>query len=288
MQHQILALLSLSSYCDRKKEGEPIKISIEERARQTLEYYQQNNNAISNWQVLTAIESGSGLQAVAYGIDLNNDEIYEDIVIAYSGTEKLDFNDYIADLHLLLSGYNTQIAAAMNFYLSIINNENYATANITLTGHSLGGAIVQDISSKTAENGVTFNAPGINNITTNLGNIINYVNINDPIGCYRNSRHTGQTLYYYYENSNAIDAHKYFGADVDYSKYKACSTNFQEKWGTQHAITLTTFENGKGINNNNDFYLQETVNLLNNYYYSESEKTEVREFISANNRYVLK
>ena len=51
MQHQILALLSLSSYCDRKKVGEPIKISIEERARQTLEYYQQNNNAISNWQV---------------------------------------------------------------------------------------------------------------------------------------------------------------------------------------------------------------------------------------------
>ena len=29
MQHQILALLSLSSYCDRKKVGEPIKISIE-------------------------------------------------------------------------------------------------------------------------------------------------------------------------------------------------------------------------------------------------------------------
>ena len=113
MQHQILALLSLSPYCDRKKVGEPIKISIEERARQTLEYYQQNNNAISNWQVLTAIESGSGLQAVAYGIDLNNDEIYEDIVIAYIGTEKLDFNDYIADLHLLLSGYNTQIVCRL-------------------------------------------------------------------------------------------------------------------------------------------------------------------------------
>lgn len=291
MDSKFYSILSLLAYCN--PEDFDLEIintgNAKQRLINILDGIKDNakyKNIANNWSVVDAQEiPGTGYKAIALGRDLNSDGIYDNVVISYAGTDSLA--DYGEDALLALTGLNNQMGYASNFYQRITNLDNCKDANISFTGHSLGGALAMFMGSVTGLQTVTFCAPGIANIGDYTSNIINYVNINDPVGCYKNSRHIGQTLYYYNESKNTSDPHKYFGADVDYSKYKACSTNFQEKWGTQHAITLTTFENGKGINNNNDFYLQETVNLLNNYYYSESEKTEVREFISANNRYVI-
>ena len=287
---KVYSLLSLLAYCNPSDfETTSNKRNIEDRLEEIVSYLKQTpkyKDLINEWSIVDAQEiPGTGYKAIALGRDLNSDGIYDNVVISYAGTDSLA--DYGEDALLALTGLNNQMGYASNFYQRITNLDNCKDANISFTGHSLGGALAMFMGSITGLPTATFCAPGIANIGNYTSNIINYVNINDPVGCYKNSRHIGQTLYYYKESKDAPDPHKYFGVDVDYSKYKACSTNFQEKWGVQHAIALATFENGKGINKGNDIYLQETVSLLNNYYYSESEKTEVREFISANNRYVI-
>ena len=287
---KVYSLLSLLAYCNPSDfKTTSNKRNIEDRLEEIVSYLKQTpkyKDLINEWSIVDAQEiPGTGFKAIALGRDLNGDGIYDEVTISYAGTDSLA--DIGEDVLLATIGLNTQMGYALNFYQKITNLGNCKDANISFTGHSLGGALAMFMGSATGHSAVTFCAPGIANIGDYTYNIVNFVNINDPVGCYKNSQHIGLTLYYYYENSNIIDAHKYFGVDVDYSKYKACSTNFQEKWGVQHAIALATFENGKGINKGNDIYLQETVSLLNNYYYSESEKTEVREFISANNRYVI-
>ena len=287
---KVYSLLSLLAYCNPSDfKTTSNERNIEDRLEEIVSYLKQTpkyKDLINEWSIVDAQEiPGTGYKAIALGRDLNSDGIYDNVVISYAGTDSLA--DYGEDALLALTGLNNQMGYASNFYQRITNLDNCKDANISFTGHSLGGALAMFMGSVTGLQTVTFCAPGIANIGNYTSNIINYVNINDPVGCYKNSRHIGQTLYYYKESKDAPDPHKYFGVDVDYSKYKACSTNFQEKWGVQHAIALATFENGKGINKGNDIYLQETVSLLNNYYYSESEKTEVREFISANNRYVI-
>lgn len=161
-----------------------------------------NNNLIANpnpniskYNVIALNRGINGFQAIAVGKDTNGDGKFNEVVIAYRGSDSaLDWG--LDDLQIALGLVPSQKAGAVNFYNSIINSDLVSSsANITLTGHSLGGALTQLVAAETGAYAVTFNAPGMAeqaNIST--GNIINYVNLNDFIGCY--GEHVGEVRYY--------------------------------------------------------------------------------------------
>ncbi len=77
----------------------------------------------------------------------------------------------------------------------------YPNANITVTGHSLGGSLAQLVSAENGCSAVTFNAYGTNDILKNTGiyntkdlNIINYGNINDPVFNSSYTKHPGRSF----------------------------------------------------------------------------------------------
>ena len=139
----------------------------------------------------------SGFDGVAYGLDTNDDGIYEEVVVAYAGSQEW-FQDWtINDGEILIGQVPSQKTDALAFYAMVAGT--YCTneqTNISITGHSLGGALAQYVASLKQEPAVTFNAPGIDIPTGGTTeNIINYVNMNDFIGCL-NNEHIGETRYY--------------------------------------------------------------------------------------------
>ena len=154
---------------------------------------------ISKWQVLDipgnnasgVYESLNSFAAVAYGrYDTNNN--LQEIVIAYRGTDSiLDWTP--SNIEILCNLTPSQKDKAIEFYDKVAAN--YEGIDITITGHSLGGALAQLVECDMGAYTVTFNAPGVNVPTGGTSeNIINYVNMNDPIGSYR--EHIGETRYY--------------------------------------------------------------------------------------------
>ena len=157
------------------------------------------SDEISNWQVLDipgnnasgVYETLNSFAAVAYGRYDTNNKLQE-IVIAYRGTDSiLDWTP--SNLQILLTLTPSQKNKAIEFYDKVA--ENYEGIDITITGHSLGGALAQYVASLKQEPAITFEAPGIDIPSGGtIENIINYVNMNDPVGSYR--EHIGETRYY--------------------------------------------------------------------------------------------
>ncbi len=145
----------------------------------------------ANWQELTSFTAGNGFQATVYKND-------NEIAISYRGTDSLmDF--ILSDIPMGTNILPIQFKEANEVYQQI--KQQYPNANITLTGHSLGGSLAQLVS---AENGCcacTFNAYGTNDILNNAGiyntkelNIINYGNINDPVFNSSYTKHPGRNF----------------------------------------------------------------------------------------------
>ena len=132
--------------------------------------------------------TSSGVQAALYRNRLTNE-----MVIAYRGTDQTE--DLLVDLQIALGNISQeQLLDAENFYNAVITQ--YGDSNITITGHSLGGALAQLVGAETGVETVTFNAPGMKNQISggSYNNITNYVNLNDWIGCY--GQHAGTTCFY--------------------------------------------------------------------------------------------
>ena len=137
--------------------------------------------------------SNSGCQAAFYYNETTNEG-----VIAYRGTEpgREPVKDILADIAFLKGEMPTQFLAAFDFYLAIMKHEKYGNANITITGHSLGGGLAQLVSLAgmkefaISHQTYTFNAPGVRNCAFALGynpdtpcpHIVNYSVMNDWCG----------------------------------------------------------------------------------------------------------
>lgn len=204
---------------------------------------------VSGWEVIDSVgESGasyiSGFDATVY-----QNKQTDQIVIAYRGTD--DLPDYGTDAADVVGGrykylqeqveggwswwdytpmgigsqVSNEIQYKMNpFYqaeeLYTKVRDQYPNANISLTGHSLGGAEAQLVAAKYDVNAVTFSAPSVMNLLTDDvekkakngqfdNQIINYVNPRDSIGAGALSeydRHVGSTYYINedYATANAL------------------------------------------------------------------------------------
>lgn len=120
-----------------------------------------------------------------------------EIVVAYRGTEFTDMRDILNDITILFQLAVRQTKYAYSLYKHI--KSKYPKATISLTGHSLGGALAQLVAVLIArDEGIgihteTFNAPGVGGIASSsfydfwkFGqfDVVNYYNPNDIIGSY--------------------------------------------------------------------------------------------------------
>lgn len=118
---------------------------------------------VGGWTRVAFKPTGSGLtdalQAAAYTKG-------GEMVFAFKGTNPSDVRDLIADLKLGIGMDTYQFSEAQRF----VANTPLGSANrVTITGHSLGGAIAQVVGNRLEQRFVTFNAPGVALFSRNIG-----------------------------------------------------------------------------------------------------------------------
>lgn len=153
-------------------------------------YHNRKFDLPNSWQELTSLNSGNGFQTTIY--HKNNE-----IVISYRGTDTArDWND---DFQMWKNQIPDQLQQANGVYKEI--KKIFPNANITVTGHSLGGSLAQLVSAENGCQAVTFNAYGTGDILNNEGyyntknlNIINYGNPYDPIFTDKYNAQPGRTF----------------------------------------------------------------------------------------------
>lgn len=139
--------------------------SREDLAMLSMEVYDETKvTGPYGWAILqkpTEDQLATGLYAVAY-----RNQFTGEIVIAYKGTTLLDTGDLGADVALTVHGEHPQFVAALEFADRINNayGEQPGTI-ITTTGHSLGGGLAQLAADVFGFGGVTFDAPGMEQLT---------------------------------------------------------------------------------------------------------------------------
>lgn len=136
--------------------------STEDLAKLSLEVY--DGGIPYGWTFLeepTAEQKATGLYAVAYQ-NISTGEI----VIAYKGTTIRDSGDLGADIALTVGGDHPQFEAALQFALAIRDQYAGTASAISVTGHSLGGGLAQLAADVFGFGGMTFDAPGVDQLTT--------------------------------------------------------------------------------------------------------------------------
>ena len=101
-----------------------------------------------------------------------NIETFQDgnqLVVAFKGTDSLD--DFVADASWATAAPNSFLQFFYNSAIAYVRSTvaSHAGAAITLTGHSLGGAIAELVSAATSYSATVFNAPGARQYEPALG-----------------------------------------------------------------------------------------------------------------------
>ncbi|WP_082061908.1 peptidoglycan-binding protein [Xanthomonas sp. GPE 39] len=146
-------------------------------------------------------DPSTGFHATAY---LNRDT--NDIIIAYRGTDpdllhhtRTTVSDAIADLTMVRDRVNPQKAAADSFTREMLDKaqqQGISKDHITVSGHSLGGALAQIEAAEFGLRGATFNAYGAVSLSHHVPEggrqVTNYVMAGDPVSAA--SRHYGMVV----------------------------------------------------------------------------------------------
>jgi pimeloyl-ACP methyl ester carboxylesterase len=138
----------------------------------------------------------------------------KEIVIAFGGTHMMDRGDWSADWAIANGQLPRQYYNAINVYQRVLDyiEQEGIQAQITFTGHSLGGALAQymAIDARGCQ-AITFGAPGILDALGALRGkyargysyaVVNHVARGDAFGHY--GRHVGQTYYYVFDASDRL------------------------------------------------------------------------------------
>ena len=244
-----LALMSKASYCRDRSNNKF------ECTQDSIDYWlKQESTTQNSWQVISEDDGMDGFQGFAAGRDYDGDGKYDEIIFAFTGTNSF-LDIATSDVQIAINRVPGQVNKAEKFYESVMYTKEEGSskevvmtladnidpnATITFTGHSLGGTIAQVMAANHNKSAVTFNAPGVSMPTgSNTSGIINYVNMNDPIGCYHANADT--TLYYMPDgivNSEFKPHSDYF--EQDFSKYITLPSSVQ--WEHHHAASLQIYD----------------------------------------------
>ena len=137
---------------------------------------------IGGWKVsnigrgLTLLDEKSGFKSAVYERQVGNSVEY---VYATAGTENLaDWKNNAAQL----AGLSKQYELSKQNAASI--KERLVDAELTYTGHSLGGGMAEANSRLTGDKGITFNGAGLSEFTSDKkgrANIVSYIMTTDPL-----------------------------------------------------------------------------------------------------------
>ena len=163
----------------------------EDLEKLSIYVYDPYNKPIpQGWKLITAkLVSATGFKgAIYYNQEANL------AVVAFAGTDKPNnllqikqfLNDAHSDRQMLTKKIPVQLREAVEYYEWA--KVHFPNTNIILTGHSLGGSLVQLVSAQTGVKGVTFNAFGTGKILENEGyknwrhiNVDNIGNLTDLV-----------------------------------------------------------------------------------------------------------
>ncbi len=267
--------------------------------------YSSNSLENPGWEVLEVngkyyTSYVSGFDGVAYGLDTNDDGIYEEVVVAYAGSQEW-FQDWtINDGEILIGQVPSQKTDALAFYAMVAGT--YCTneqTNISITGHSLGGALAQLVECDMGAYTVTFNAPGMAEQVGNTGkkNVINYVNMNDIVGSYR--AHIGETRYYLPDGkyNNEYQPHSDY-VNQDFDKYITLPEGYS--WNASKALALYLYDENNDSNLAGDVVqylktkfgltsntLKEAVETVEAVFGESNRLEEVRKYKDGDTSYIL-
>jgi hypothetical protein len=117
------------------------------------------------------------------------------VVVAFEGTNVGTGNDVFTTAQAIDDAditYGRQAASYASAYaltetaIKDAEAAGYSVADVSLTGHSLGGADAESVGQQTGLPGITFGAPGIptGNTLYSGSNFVDYVDRGDPVGSY--------------------------------------------------------------------------------------------------------
>ena len=132
-----------------------------------------------------------------------------DIIIAYRGTES--GQDLRNDVAMAKSKIPAQATDAIRIYDKV--KREHPNANITVTGHSLGGSLAEIVSGIRGNLAVTFNAYGVGDMFRNKNalkedNVVNYVNEYDAVSMVNGQNHIGEIFAVSKKTNGFIDNHR--------------------------------------------------------------------------------
>jgi hypothetical protein len=171
------SILALDSY--NRAYGRGVKVNPNGTDDESSEAGQRIGNAIVRDILLPPASRAAGFYAISYNVGAVTGFTLGEQVIAFRGTDALFASPFGTDGSDISNGYSltagdynaAQARLALQFYQSAIGvGANPFTANVTLTGHSLGGALAGFVARIYGQKGVL-----INNATFELASTAAYL-----------------------------------------------------------------------------------------------------------------